>query len=236
MLDQEASHAAALGQVGRLRELRARAVEVAKRLNMSDYAATQLMQEANAEAELGYTSSAAEEIDSALALSHEPYFLAQVADALAAAGQDKQAEALMAEGRKARPEDTLLQNVIVPRIQARLQMRHGQPAVAVKTLAAAQPYEDGAWLHTHVLRGDAQFVSGTAGDAIQEFRKFLARHDLPFSFHYPLAQLGLARALVAQHDPASARTAYQDFFAMWKDADPDIPILKQAKAEYGKLQ
>jgi hypothetical protein len=65
----------------------------------------------------------------------------------------------------------------------------------------------------------------------------LARGGLwPLSFYYPLAQLGLARALAAQHDAAGARTAYQDFFASWKDADPDIPILKEAKAEYAKLQ
>jgi len=53
--------------------------------------------------------------------------------------------------------------------------------------------------------------------------------------HYPLAQLGLARAYAAQHDSANARTAYQDFFALWKDADPDIPPLKEAKADYAKL-
>ena len=224
VLDQEASHAAALGQVGRLRELRARAVEGAKRLNMSDFAATQLVREATAEAEFGYASRATEEVDSALALSREPYFLAEAADASAAAAQDKKAEALMAEGRRARSEDTLVQNVIVPRIQARLQMRHGKPAAAVQTLAAAQPYEDGRWYHTHVLRGEAYLASGAAGDAVQEFRKFLARHALrPFSFYYPLAQLGLARALAAQHDTASARTAYQDFFALWKDARPRHP-------------
>jgi hypothetical protein len=65
----------------------------------------------------------------------------------------------------------------------------------------------------------------------------LARGGLwPLNFYYPLAQLALARALAAQHDTAGARTAYQDFFASWKDADPDIPILKAAKAEYAKLQ
>jgi serine/threonine protein kinase/tetratricopeptide (TPR) repeat protein len=236
-LDQEASHAAALGQIGRLRELRGRAVDGARRLNMSDFAATQLMQKANAEAEFGYGSRAVEEINSALALSRDPNFLAQAADALATVGQDKQAEALITEARKARPEDTLLQNVIVPRIQARLQMRQGQTDAAVKALAAAQPYEDGLWFNTHVLRGQAQLAAGAPGEAAQEFRKFLARRaSRPFSFYYPLAQLGLARALTAQHDTASARTAYQDFFALWKDSDPDIPILKEARVEYDKLQ
>jgi eukaryotic-like serine/threonine-protein kinase len=237
VLDQEAAHAAALGQAGRLRELRARAVDGAKRLNMSDFAANQLVQEANAEAAFGYASRAAEAVNSALAMSREPFFLAQVADASAATGQDKQAEALLAEASRARPEDTMLQNVIGPRIRAWLLLRHGKPVEAVQKLTAAQPYEDGTWFQTHVLRGEAQLASGTAGDAVQQFQKFLSRRALrPFSFYYPLAQLGLARAYAAQHDTANARTAYQDFFALWKDGDPDIPILKEAKAEYAKLQ
>jgi hypothetical protein len=69
------------------------------------------------------------------------------------------------------------------------------------------------------------------------FRKFLARQTLqPFSFQWSLAQLDLARAVAAQHDATNARTAYQDFFALWKDADPDILILKPAKAEYSSLR
>jgi eukaryotic-like serine/threonine-protein kinase len=70
-----------------------------------------------------------------------------------------------------------------------------------------------------------------------EFRKFLAHRAMkPFSFYYRLAQLGLSRSLAAQHDIANARTAYQDLFALWKDADPDVPVLKEAKAEHAKLQ
>ncbi len=105
------------------------------------------------------------------------------------------------------------------------------------SLAAAQPYENGLWFQNHVLRGQAYLASGDGANAAAEFRKFLARRsNAPFSFYYPLAQLGLARALAAQHDAAGARTAYQDLFAMWKDADADLLPLKQAKAEYAKLQ
>jgi eukaryotic-like serine/threonine-protein kinase len=175
VLDQQALHAAALGQVGQLRELRARAVERAKGLSMSDFAANELLQQATAEAEFGYASRAAEELDSALALSRDPALLADVADTAAAAGQDQKAETLMAEARRARPDDTLVQNVVVPRIQARLQMRHGKAAAAVQTLAAARQYEDGRYFKTHVLRGEADLASGSAGDAVQEFRKFLTR-------------------------------------------------------------
>jgi hypothetical protein len=237
VLDQQAQHAAAVGQVGQLRDLRARAVEKAKGLGMSDYAANQLLQEANAEAEFGYASRAAQQIDAALALSRDPAFLADVADAAAAAGLDQKAETLMAEARQGRPDDTLVQHVLVPRIEARLEMRHGKAAAAVQTLAVTQQYEEGRYFRTHVLRGEAYLAAGEAGNAVPEFRKFLARGGLwPLNFYYPLAQLALARALAAQHDNAGARTAYQDFFASWKDADPDIPVLKAAKAEYAKVQ
>jgi len=238
VLGQQAAHAGALGQLNRARELRVRVVERAKGLNMPDFAANRLVDEGNAESQLGYPSRAAAQIDEALVLSKDPAFLVDVADAASAAGQDQKAEALLAELRKARPDDTFLQKVVVPRVQARLQMRQGKAAAAVQTLAMAQPYEDGfLWFNTHVLHGQAYLASGDAANAAAEFRKFLARRDLaPFSFYYPLAQLGLARALATQHDSAGARTAYQDLFAIWKDADQDLPLLKQAKAEYAKLQ
>jgi eukaryotic-like serine/threonine-protein kinase len=236
-LDQRASHAAALGKVGEMRDMRSRIVEQAKRLNMTEFAANQLLVEAAAEANFGYPARAIEKVDSALALSRETNLLFSAAEVLAVAGQDKKAEALMAEGKKARPQDTLVQNVIAPRIQAQLELRRAKPEAAVQALAAAQAYENGIWFHNHVLRGDAYLGAGKPADAAQEYRKFLTRQTLqPFSFQWPLAQLGVARALAAQHDAAGARTAYQDLFAQLKDADPDTPLLKQAKAEYAKVQ
>jgi eukaryotic-like serine/threonine-protein kinase len=237
VLQQQASYAAALGQISRERDLRARAVERSKNLGLSEVAADQLMDEADTDAALGYSSRAATQIDAALALSHDPSFVAGVADVASAAGQDQKAESLLAEVRRARPEDTFIQNEVAPRIEARSQLRHGKAAAAIQSLAAAQPYEDGLFFDNHLLRGEAYLASGQPTDAVPEFRKFLARRVRSIdSVAYPLAQLGLARALVAQHDTANARTAYQDFFALWKSADPDIPVLIQAKAEYAKLQ
>ncbi len=236
-LDQKASHATALGKVGEMRDMRGHIVEQAKRLTMTEFAANQLLQEAAAEANFGYPARAIEKVDSALALSRETNLLFSAAEVLAVAGQDKKAEALMLEGKKARPQDTLVQNVIAPRIQAQLELRRAKPDAAVQALTTAQAYENGTWFHTHVLRGNAYLASGKPVDAAQEYRRFLTRQAAQlFSFQWPLAQLGLARALAAQHDAAGARTAYQDLFAQWKDADPDIPILKDAKAEYAKVQ
>jgi serine/threonine protein kinase/tetratricopeptide (TPR) repeat protein len=240
VLGQQASYAAALGQVSRERDLRARAVERAKSLGISDVAADQLMDEAFTDALLGYSSRAAQQTDAALALSRDPSFAAAAADNLSAAGDgngsDQKAESLLAEARRARPEDTFIQKEIAPRIEARSQLRHGKAAAAIQTLAAAQPYEDGLYFDNHLLRGEAYIASGQPANAVAEFRNILARRGLSVvSIAYPLAQLGLARALAAQHDTTNARTAYQDFFALWKSADPDIPILITAKAEYAKL-
>jgi tetratricopeptide (TPR) repeat protein len=237
VLEQQALYAEALGQVSRERGLRAQAIARAKSLGISDVAAQGLADEADTDAALGYSSRAAEQIDAVLALSRDPSLVADAADAASAAGQDQKAEALLSEARRERPEDTFIQNEVAPRVEARSQIRHGKAAAAIQTLAAAQPYEDGLFFSNHLLRGEAYLASGQASDAVLEFRKVVARRDLSVgSVTYPLAQLGLARALAAQHDTANARTAYQDFFALWKNADPDIPVLISAKAEYAKLQ
>jgi Flp pilus assembly protein TadD len=237
VLEQQASYAAALGQVSRERDLRAQASGRAKGLGIPDLAAQRLIDEAETDARLGYSSRVAEQIDAALALSRDPSLVADAADTAAAAGQDQKADSLLAEARRERPEDTFIQNEIAPRVAARFQIRHGKAAAAIQTLAVAQPYEDGAYFDNHLLRGEAYLASGQADAAVLEFRKVLARRGLSVGSEiYPLAQLGLARALVAQHDTANSRTAYQDFFALWKSADPDIPVLKEAKTEYAKLQ
>jgi eukaryotic-like serine/threonine-protein kinase len=236
-LSQQAWHAAALGQLSKDRELRMRAVEKAKTIGLPDVAAEQLGNEAYDEALLGYPARAADELGAALALSKDPSFLATVADLYALAGQDQKAAPLIAEARRARPDDTFIQSVIGPRIEAMAEMHNGKAAAAVQALAAAEPYEDGIYFDTHILRGEAYLSSGQPDKAASEFRTLLARHSIaPFSPDSAIAQLGLARSLVAQHDTANARTAYQDLFAVWKDADPDLSILNEAKTEYAKLQ
>jgi eukaryotic-like serine/threonine-protein kinase len=237
VFEQQASYAGALGQIPRERDLRSQAVDRAKSLGLADFAADQLIDEANTDAVLGYTSRAAEEIDAALALSRDPFFVAGAADTASAAGEDQKAETLLTEARHGRPEDTFIQDEIAPRIQARSEIRHGKAADAIQTLAIGQPYEDGIFFDTHLLRGQACIASGQADAAVSEFRKVVARRVTSiFSTDYALAQLGLGRALAARHDTANARTAYQDFFATWKSADPDIPVLIEAKKEYAKLQ
>jgi predicted Zn-dependent protease len=93
------------------------------------------------------------------------------------------------------------------------------------------------FLYPVYLRGQAYLRAQQGGNAAQEFQKILDHRGITGNSPVvPLAHLGLARAYALSGDTAKAKAAYQDFFALWKDADPDIPILKQAKAEYAKLQ
>jgi eukaryotic-like serine/threonine-protein kinase len=121
-------------------------------------------------------------------------------------------------------------------IFALLEIHRGNPAHAVELLQSSLRYELGenAGLGPAYVRGEAYLQMRDGKQAAPEFQKILDHRGLdPFDF--PLATLGLARAQSLQSDSASARSKYQDFFALWKDADSDIPILKQAKAEYEKL-
>jgi hypothetical protein len=122
-------------------------------------------------------------------------------------------------------------------------LNHRNPTKAVELLQATQGYDLGlptpfvAPLQAIYLRGYAYLASEQAKEAAMEFQTILdhpgTTKNSPIG---PLSHLGLGRAFAASGNTPRARTSYQDFFAIWKDADPDIPILKQAKAEYAKLQ
>jgi len=121
-------------------------------------------------------------------------------------------------------------------------MAKNQLADAINTLESLRPYEFGAGPKAvgatpAYLRGVCYLKMHDGGKAAREFQRILEhRGAVGFGIEYPLAQLNLGRAYVVQGDNAKARTAYQDFFALWKDADPDIPVLKDAKAEYEKVK
>ena len=130
----------------------------------------------------------------------------------------------------------------LPMIHAAAALQSGSPTKAVEALAPAAPYELGVLLsrltlYPVYLRGEAYVAAHQGSAAAAEFQKILDHPGVvqnePIG---ALAHLGLARAYALSGDTAKAKSAYQDFFALWKDADPDIPILKEAKAEYAKLQ
>ncbi|MGB9203097.1 MAG: protein kinase, partial [Terriglobales bacterium] len=170
--------------------------------------------------------------------------LGRPALALAMCGDATQAEKVAGETSKLFPNGTLWNAVQLPAIHAAIALKRDQPAKAVELLASASPYER-AYPEAVYLRGLAYLGLHEGAEAAAEFEKILDhkganwgsawQHPYWGQF-YSLSYLGLARASALAGDPAKARKAYQDFLTLWKEADPDITILKQAKAEYAKLQ
>jgi tetratricopeptide (TPR) repeat protein len=143
---------------------------------------------------------------------------------------------LASEVAEERPNDTFVQLVFVPFVQAAVALNSGKASKAIELLNPALPY-DNASTQDFYVRGLAYLKMGQGNDAAQQFQKILAlRNFAPADPLMSLAHLGLGRAYALSGDAAKSRAAYQDFFALWKDADPDVPVLKQAKAEYAKLQ
>jgi tetratricopeptide (TPR) repeat protein len=137
-----------------------------------------------------------------------------------------------------------VQSVWLPTIRAQVEIARGNPAKAVELLETASQYELGEWsslfnscLYPVFVRGDAYLALHQGNAAVAEFQKILDHRGLVWNCSTgALAHWGIARAYAVSGDTTKAKAAYQDFFALWKDADPDIPILKQAKAEYARLQ
>ncbi len=239
----EARYTAAQAQIaassGRLQEanrLYAQASAMARRLKFDEGAAQTLAGEAYVEATFGNRAKAVELAESALRISRGRNISTAVALALTAAGTDAKAESLISELLRRYPSDTYLNSVFVPTIRAIQETNRGNPQKAIQLLDGALPYAS-YWDFVLYERGRAYLRAGKGAEAAAEFQRLLGyRLIQPTSPLLSLARLGLARAHALQGDTVSARKAYQDFFALWKDADPDIPILKEAKAEYGKLQ
>jgi predicted Zn-dependent protease len=199
-------------------------------------AANTLLDEGHWESEIGNSTKAVEAVNAGLQFAQSWDVKVDAAQVLAMIGDEKKAQDLMAQVVKERPEDSFVQTIELPNFRVTLDLRHKNPTAAIQDLAAATPYEAGR-PYIDLFRGQAYLGAGRPADAATEFKKYLARRELkPESFRYALAQLGLARAFAASGDTGSARTAYQDFFALWKDADPDIPVLIEARAEYAKLK
>jgi len=164
---------------------------------------------------------------------------------LAFAEDANKAQALANELNKRFPEDTLVQFNYLPSIRAQLALLHRDSSKAIELLQPAGQYEIGQVSGSGVgpslypvwIRGEAYLMAGRGADAVREFQKILDHRGVVINEPIgALAHLGLGRAYALQGDSAKARTAYQDFFALWKDADPDIPVLTAAKSEYAKLK
>ena len=175
----------------------------------------------------------------ALGISNSWSVQSLAALALAFAGDAVQARTLADDLANRFPDHTIVQSYDVPTIRAQLALNHDDPSGVIEILQAAVPYElsDQGDLYPVYVRGGAYLAAHKGNEAAAEFQKI---HDHPgIVVNSPigaLAHLGLGRAYALSGDKTRAKSAYQDFLTIWKDADPDIPMLKQARAEYAKLR
>ena len=231
------------GKLKNARELTLRAMDSAQHNDAKETAASYQAAAALREVESGNREQALAAADAALKLAQNRDVRAMAALALARAGDTAAAEKLAAELDKTFPLDTLVQRYWLPTIQAGIALERKDPNRAVELLKTASTIELGqptglaVFLCPVYLRGEAYLMLHDGNAAKAEFQKFIDHRGLVVNFPWgALAHLGLARAYAMQGDTAKARTAYRDFVTLWKDADPDIPILKEARAEYAKLQ
>jgi eukaryotic-like serine/threonine-protein kinase len=232
----QAETAEALGARVRFKELVSRLAEQNHNLGLEESVAGLFVWRGWVDALLGFKGDAETDLEKALSFSRSSDTLSSIAAPLAMLGDESKAEALLSQAVKLRPKDTLLNEVTVPFVHALTAVRHGNSLQAIELLKAAAPY-DAFESGVQYTRAQAYMAAGRTGDAIREFQRITSRRYVAAtSLVWTLAKFGMARAYAAQGDKANARTAYQDGLAHWKDADPDIPVLKQAQAEYAKLQ
>jgi serine/threonine protein kinase/Flp pilus assembly protein TadD len=231
-----AALAGTYGQLKQSLELDRKAIQAADALNLKEAGPLIIAQEAGLYASVENRQEASRLAAEALKLSSSTEVVANAAYALAYAGDEKKALSLADEISRSRPNNTIVQFEEVPLIRALVELRHKNTGKAIDLLDGAAVYGRTNFGILYV-RGLTYLEAKRGMEAAQEFQKMLdlkAQHG-PDAI-IPLAQLGLARAYALQQDTVHSRLAYQDFLASWKDADPDLPILKQAKAEYEKIK
>jgi tetratricopeptide (TPR) repeat protein len=186
----------------------------------------------------GQCGDARREAAAAVGLSRDSSTLRMAGRTLAWCGAAADAAALSAELTERFPRAILTTGMTVPVIEAASAMKSGQPMRALERLDAVKRFDHapGADFWPMYLRGEAHRQLGHHAEAAAEFRSIVdCRGELADSPLYPLAYLGLARALASSSDPAGARQAYDEFFSLWKDADADLLPLQQARQEFGRL-
>ncbi len=231
------------GKLKNAHELTGRAMDSALHRNAKEAAAAYQAEAALREVESGYREQARAEAEAAVKLAKDRDVWVIAALALARAGDTAGAEKLAAELDKIFPLDTLVQRYWLPTIRAGVALQSKDPDRAIELLKVVSPVELGGqpmlarYMSPAYVRGEAYLMLHDGNRAAVEFQKFIDHRGLVATFSWgALARLGLARAYALQGDTAKARASYRDFLTLWKDADPGIPILKEARAEYAKLQ
>ena len=237
LLSMQTNDALRHGQFKRASDLARQASELALRLGGKQPAANALLEDALARALAGQKAEALRGIEPATRISNSPETQITAAAVLAATGDAGRALSMAESAAKSEPLDDTLNAVEVPTVKALLELGKGNAPKAVELLEPARSY-DAREFETQYVRARALRLSHRPEDSVAALRHLLVdlRYFFPLFPVRGVAQLELARAYADKGDKAAARTAYQDFLALWKDADPDIPLLKQAKEEYAKVQ
>ncbi len=233
----QAQVAAFRGRIAEARALYERTIAEAGGNQMAQVASGYVGQLALTEALYGYPAQAtvlARRVP--MDTTYEPQLRA--ATALALSGSVGDADRWIARLREIRPEDTLLHAAYMPVAQAAAALARDRPDAALDALRPAAPFERGtvAALWPIYFRAEARRRAGAFAEAVRDYHLLIANRGAePFSSSLPMARLGLARALSAAGDSAGSRRAYQDLFDLWKDADPELPVLRQARTEAAAL-
>jgi tetratricopeptide (TPR) repeat protein len=244
MLASKADTAAYSGRLREARDFSRQAMITADRADLKEAAATYIARSGLREALFGNLDEARR--TAAMAMQHSTDQGVQFSAALALAyvGDDKQVEARTADLARRFPESTIMQINFLPTLRAKLALNNRNTSGAIESLTGAAPYELGrsgnsGWtaLYPVYVRGEAYLAAHQGSEAAAEFQKILDHGGIVLNSPIgALAHLQIGRADVIQGDIVKAKAAYQDFLALWKGADPNIPVLKQAKAEYAKLK
>jgi eukaryotic-like serine/threonine-protein kinase len=242
LLSDQSDTDAYYGRLSKARDFSRRAVDSAVRADSKETAALWRVNAALREAELGDTASAKQDVMAALALSPGRDVEVVAALVLARIGDAPRALALVGELEKTYAASTLLKLYWRPTINAAIELNRGNSSQALVYLESATPYELGNggfinYLYPAYVRGQAYQLAHNGTAATVEFQKLLDHRGIVLNFVTgALSHLQLGRAYAMQGDTAKAKSAYEDFLMLWKDADPDIPVLIAAKSEYAKLK
>jgi tetratricopeptide (TPR) repeat protein len=227
------------GKLKQAEELEKRALELLKNQNRPENASNVLNNQAGQMVIVGKCEQAKSQIKAALSLVRGQMTLANAAMIYAACGDQAQAQSLLDEVRAAYPNNTAVTSMVTPIVNAEIEKSRGNVAQAIQLLEPVRSYELGVFLGISVnyMRGMLYLQQRMGNEAAREFKTIIDHPGIDFlSPAHALAHLGLGRAAALSGDSAGARKAYQDFFALWKDADPDLPVLVQARKEYEQLR
>jgi tetratricopeptide (TPR) repeat protein len=244
LLSTQSDSYAYYGRLGQARDFSRRAVDSAVRSDSKETAALWQVNAALREAEFGNAAEARQGVAAALALAPGRDVKVFAALTLARIGETARAKALVDDLEKNYGSNSVLKLYWLPTVKAAIELSKGDPAQVFRILEAAAPYELGSppplqvgTLYPAYLRGQAYLLVHNGNAAAAEFQNLLDHRGIVVNFvTASVAHLQIARAFAMAGDAAKAKAAYQGFVSSWREADADIPVLKEAKAEFAKVQ